>query len=147
MVARWSPKDLDELTETIAWAKQHEVPVTVFGPVPEYDGPLPRLLAYSIAWNKPGFASQHRVPSSQILDGDMQHLAVNTWHVAYVSLYQEICGGEGCLEYADAARKIPLMEDRDHLSRFGADFVVRRLVEKGELPTPRAPDRVAQARP
>ena len=146
MVARWSPKDLEELTETIAWAKQHQVPVTVFGPVPEYDGPLPRLLAYSIAWNKPGFASQHRVHSSQILDGEMQHLAVNTWHVPYVSLYQEICGGEDCLEYADAARKIPLMEDRDHLSRFGADFVVRRLVEKGELP-PSAPDRVAQAKP
>jgi len=133
LVAKWSPKDLDELTATIAWAREHHVPVTVFGPVPEYDGPLPRLLAYSIAWNKPGFASQHRVPNSKILDAEMQGLAANTWHVPYISLYQEICGGEVCVEYADTDRTIPLMIDRDHLSRYGATFVVRRLIEKGKL--------------
>jgi len=63
----------------------------------------------------------------------MQNLATNTWHVPYISLYTEICGAEACTEYADAARKIPLMSDTNHLNRFGASFVVRRLVESGEL--------------
>jgi hypothetical protein len=33
--------DLGELTATIAWVKKLHVPVTVFGPMPEYDSPLP----------------------------------------------------------------------------------------------------------
>jgi peptidoglycan/LPS O-acetylase OafA/YrhL len=133
MVGRWLEKDLSELTETIDWAKQKQLPVTVFGPMPEYDGPLPRLLAYSIAWNRPSLPSRHRVGSGALLDAEMQSMATNTWHVPYISLYREICGAEGCVEYADAAHKIPLMGDTNHLNRFGASLVVRRLVEKGEL--------------
>jgi hypothetical protein len=133
LVGRWEEKDMGGLTATIAWAKQHKVPVTVFGPVPEYDGPLPRLLAYSIAWNKPNLASQHLVAGQGSLDAEMESMATNTWHVPYISLYQEICGTEGCIEYADAAHTIPLMDDDNHLSQFGASFVVRHLVEKGEL--------------
>ena len=133
MVGRWLEKDMGELTETIAWAKQHQVPVTVFGPMPEYDGPLPRLLAYSIAWNNPSLASQHRVNSTRLLDAEMQSMSASTWHVPYISLYREICGSESCVEYADTASRIPLMGDENHLNRFGASFVVRHLVEKGEL--------------
>jgi hypothetical protein len=64
----------------------------------------------------------------------MQSMARNIWHVPYISLYREICGGRGCAEYVDAAHTIPMMGDANHLSPFGAEFVVRRLVEKGELP-------------
>jgi hypothetical protein len=133
IVGRWEQKHLDPLTELISWAKQHQVPVIVFGPVPEYDAPLPRLLAYSIAWTKPGLASQHLVASSKVLDAEMQRMAESTWHVPYISLYHEICGPDGCLEYADPAHKIPLMGDDNHLSALGASFVVQRLVDKGEL--------------
>jgi peptidoglycan/LPS O-acetylase OafA/YrhL len=133
MVGRWSEKQLPELTTTIAWAKQHNIPVTVFGPVPEYDGPLPRLLAYSIAWNKPNFASEHRVNSIGAIDAKMQDMAANVWHVRYISLYQELCGVDGCAEYADGAHKIPMMDDDNHLNQFGANLVVRRLVAEGKL--------------
>jgi peptidoglycan/LPS O-acetylase OafA/YrhL len=133
MVGRWSEKDLPELTRTIAWAKQHNVPVTVFGPVPEYDGLLPRLLAYSIAWNKPNFANQHRVNSISAIDAMMQSMAANLWHVRYISLYQELCFVDSCVEYADGAHKIPIMDDDNHLNQFGASLVVRRLVAEGKL--------------
>jgi len=133
IVGRWEQKDLDPLTGLVSWAKQHQVPVTVFGPVPEYDAPLPRLLAYSIAWDKPALASQHLVASSKILDAEMQSMAASTWHIPYVSLYQEICGADGCAEYADAAHKIPMMGDDNHLSAPGASVVVQGLVDKGEL--------------
>jgi peptidoglycan/LPS O-acetylase OafA/YrhL len=134
MAGRWSEKQLPELTATIAWAKQHNIPVTIFGPVPEYDGPLPRLLAYSIAWNKPNFASQHRVNGNAAIDAKMQSMAENVWHVRYISLYQEVCTADGCAEYADAAHKIPMMDDDNHLNQFGANLVVRRLVAEGKLP-------------
>lgn len=133
IVGRWEQKNLEPLTGLISWAKQHQLPVIVFGPVPEYDAPLPRLLAYSIAWTKPDLARQHLVASSKVLDAEMQSMAANTWHVPYISLYQEICGTDGCLEYADAAHKVPLMFDDNHLSAPGATFVVQRLVDKGVL--------------
>ncbi len=134
VVGRWEAKNLGPLSSLINWAKEHQVPVTVFGPVPEYDGPLTRLLAYSIAWNNPTLPSKHLVATPKSLDLEMQDLAKNKWHVPYISLYQEICGAQGCLEYADAANRMPMMEDTNHLSALGATFVVRRLVEKGQLP-------------
>jgi peptidoglycan/LPS O-acetylase OafA/YrhL len=133
VAGRWEEKNMEGLTELIAWAHQHQVPVTVFGPVPEYDGPLPRLLVYSVAWNKPNLASEHLVASLGSLDAEMQRMAANTWHVRYISLYREICGAQSCAEYADAAHKVPLMSDENHLSQPGASLVVQRLVAKGEL--------------
>jgi peptidoglycan/LPS O-acetylase OafA/YrhL len=87
---RWTPDNMGELTETIEWAKQRHLPVIVFGPVPEYDAPLPRLLAYSIARHQPDLASRHRVASRGVMDAQMQSLAASTWHVPYISLYQAI---------------------------------------------------------
>lgn len=133
MAARWEDKDLENLTSTIARVKELHVPVTVFGPMPEYDSPLPRLLAFSLAWNEPGLPNRHRVANTRLLDTEMQRLADSTWHVRYVSLYRAICGTDGCLEYADAAQTIPLMSDTNHLDRFGAILIVRRLVSDGEL--------------
>jgi hypothetical protein len=109
------------------------LPVIVFGPVPEYDAPLPRLLAYSIAWHEPDLANRHRVASRGVMDAQMQSLAAGTWHVPYISLYQAICTGEDCVEYADAAHEVPLMNDIGHLNEFGSALVVRRLIDRGEL--------------
>jgi peptidoglycan/LPS O-acetylase OafA/YrhL len=133
LVGRWEQKDLDSLTKVISWAKQHQVAVIVFGPVPEYDAPLPRLLAYSIAWNKPDLVSQHMIDGIKSLDAEMQQTAATAWHVHYISLYSEICNSGRCLEYADQANKLPLMGDDNHLSAPGASLVVRQLVDKGEL--------------
>jgi len=133
LVGRWEPRDLGSLTRLIAWAKLHSVAVTVFGPVPEYDAPLPRLLAYSIAWNKPSLPSQHLVAGPMLLDAEMRKIDATTWHVPYISLYKEICSTNTCLEYADPARKLPLMGDDNHLSAPGASFVVQRLIDNGEF--------------
>jgi hypothetical protein len=133
VVGRWETRDLDPLTQLIFWCKQHQVPVFVFGPVPEYDAPLPRLLAYSIAWSNPHLTTQHRVDGPKIIDAEMRRRADSTWHVPYISLYREICGADGCAEYADPGHEIPLMGDTNHLSGPGASVVVERLVAKGEL--------------
>jgi hypothetical protein len=131
--ARWQMKNMGKLAETLSWADQHHVPVILFGPVPEYDAPLPRLLAYSVAWNKPDLARQHRLANGRQLDAWMQNESQNKWHVRYVSLYQEICDGENCKEFADAAQTIPLMSDTDHLNRFGSSVIVGRLLAEGKL--------------
>jgi peptidoglycan/LPS O-acetylase OafA/YrhL len=133
LVARWKSQDMAGLTETVEWAKQHHVPVTIFGPVAEYDAPLPRLLAYSIAWNKPDLASKHLLAYSPTIDAQMQSIATSMWHVPYVSLYKATCNREGCVEYADAAHEVPLMKDGDHFTDSGSALVIGRLINRREL--------------
>ncbi|HEY1254156.1 MAG TPA: acyltransferase family protein [Terracidiphilus sp.] len=131
--ARWKPEDMAGVTETVEWAKQHQIPVTVFGPVAEYDAPLPRLLAYSITWNKPDLASKHRLAYSPSVDALMQSLDTNTWHIPYISLYKATCAQDSCLEYADSTHEIPLMRDADHFTELGSEIVVNRLIKAGEF--------------
>ena len=131
--ARWNTTDLRGVDEIVAWAKSHDINMAVFGPVAEYDAPLPRLLAYSIAWNRPDLAQEHRLAYPPVRDAQMRSLAASRWHVSYVSLYQATCEGGRCLEYADEKDAIPLLNDGDHLSGDGSKLLVRRLAGLGEL--------------
>jgi peptidoglycan/LPS O-acetylase OafA/YrhL len=131
--ARWNATDLRGVDEIVAWAKSRGINLVVFGPVAEYDAPLPRLLAYSIAWNRPDLAEQHRLAYPPVRDAQMRNLAANRWHVSYVSLYQAICESGRCLEYANEKDGIPLLNDGDHLSEDGSRLLVRRLASLGEL--------------
>jgi peptidoglycan/LPS O-acetylase OafA/YrhL len=146
VAGRWEEKDMSALLGVSEWAKAHKIPLFIFGPVPEYDAPLPRLLAYSIAWNEPSLASQHLVAGSASLDALMHNLADNTWHVPYISLYHAICDASACVEYADADHSIPLMSDTDHLSELGASVVVHELIEDGQLREINGTTTVSQAR-
>jgi peptidoglycan/LPS O-acetylase OafA/YrhL len=131
--ARWQSKDIGRLAETLEWARQHQLPVVLFGPVPEYDMPLPLLLAYSIAWNNPDLVSHHRIGERQSLDAQLEKLAANTWHVPYISLYQAVCQDRDCMVYSDAQHKIPLMGDDSHLSPAGSLVILRRLLDQGKI--------------
>ena len=130
---RWGEADFAGLGETIAWAKSRQLPVVLFGNVPEYDAPLPRILAYSISWNQPNLVASHREPSSEALDKKLADLAANTWHVPYVSLYKAVCDRGSCQEYADTERQTPLMTDGDHFSRQGALHIMQKVIAAGEL--------------
>ena len=83
--------------------------------------------------HKPEFAAQHRFSESAHLDSQLQELAASTWHIPYVSLYQAICHGGTCTEYADAARTVPMLTDSDHFTEPGSLYVMRKVVEQGEL--------------
>jgi len=131
--ARWYPKSMDGVGEIVAWAKAHGLRTVVFGPVAEYDAPLPRLLAYSIAWNMPQLAQEHLLSYSPVMDAEMRNMAEKTWHVSYVSLYRAICENDRCIEYADPKKEIPVLSDADHLSAGGSRLLVCRLVRRGEL--------------
>jgi peptidoglycan/LPS O-acetylase OafA/YrhL len=131
--ANWNSGSIAPLEETLAWAKMHQVPVVVMGCVPSYDAPLARLLAYSVAWHQSDLAGKHLVHAEGALEVSLRDVVEDKWHVPFVSLYDSLCEGSTCIEYADAARTVPLMNDRDHFNPPGALFVVRRLVASGEL--------------
>jgi len=130
---RWKSRDLNGVDEMVDWARTHGVTLIIFGPVAEYDAPLPRLLAYSIAWNKPNLAQQHRLSYSSVMDAQMENLASSRWHVSYVSLYQATCQSDRCREYADDQNEVPLLKDQDHLTEDGSRFLARRVSRLGEL--------------
>jgi len=131
--ARWYSSSLDELGEIAAWGQKHNVRVVIFGPVAEYDAPLPRLLAYSIMRNEPDIAQKHRLPYSPVMDATMQSLAANNWHVCYVSLYKATCQGDRCIEYADKEKKVPILSDADHLTEGGSILLTGELSHSGQL--------------
>lgn len=131
--SQWYPGSMPGLAGIIRWSKEHGVRTTVFGPVAEYDAPLPRLLAYSIAWHKPELPQEHLALSSRAMDEQMAMLGTAKWHVPYVSLYRATCDAKNCTEYADGTDDIPLLRDGDHLSKEGAVLIVRHLVESGKL--------------
>jgi peptidoglycan/LPS O-acetylase OafA/YrhL len=131
--ARWYPDSLSGISEIAAWAKAHSVPLVVLGPVAEYDAPLPRLLAYSITWNKPHLAHEHLSAYSSAMDNRMRALADKLWRVPYVSLYEATCEANLCIEYADAVNGIPLLNDSDHLSEAGSEVLMRRVIHSGAM--------------
>jgi hypothetical protein len=63
---RWGTERVKS-AQTIDWAQKHQIRLILVGPVPEYDAPLARLEAHSIAWNKPDLVSKHRA-------GDEDHV-------------------------------------------------------------------------
>jgi len=131
--ARWTERDLPLIGETIDWAKEHKIHVILFGPTPEFDGPLPRLLTYSITWNMPRLTQGHRKLFVERLDSELQKLAMEKWRVPYVSLYQANCPSGTCTVYADVEHRIPLMFDSQHYTLRGSELVVGRVIEKGGL--------------
>jgi hypothetical protein len=129
----WQPGDLSGLDDTLHWARDHHIEVTVFGTVPEYDAPLARLLAYLIAWNRPTLVAEHRISRDSELDRQIRRSVEDKWHFRFASIYDVLCSGGECKEYADVNCGIPLMDDSHHFNRFGAQLVVQQLISRGEL--------------
>jgi len=132
IAARWERSDLPRLTETITWARRHEIRVTVFGPMLQYDSSLPRLLATSIRDNDPTIPYSHRVAECARLDTEMSATAETTWQVRYVSFFKKLCRGASCIEYA--GHGVPLQFDYGHLTRDGSVLLAQMLLQSDDLP-------------
>jgi hypothetical protein len=134
VAGRWIAEDIPSLTKLVAWTKDNNIPLVIIGPTQEYDDALPRLLAYSITRKDPEYAYKHRDVGLAPLDQRLQDLAANVWHVQYISLLKTICQQDGCVEYADQQKRVPLMFDTDHLSEEGSQLVVGSLSASHQLP-------------
>lgn len=128
--ARWEEPDLDSLGLTLEWARAHGLPVVVFGPIVEYDRPLPRLLAESIVRGDASVAQRHRSGSVEQLDDAMSAVA-RAHGVSYVSLLRTICSDGSCTQYA--APNVPLQFDYGHLTAEGSLLLARRWQKAGAL--------------
>jgi hypothetical protein len=135
LTARW--RDVSEfakLAPTVAWCQQHDIPVYIFGPVVEYDAPLPKLLAYEIAFKDPGVVERHMRKEFFAMDAAMKQMAEADWKVHYISIAEAACSGGECLHYADPAETTAFLGDDNHFSNAGSKLIAQRLLVSGELP-------------
>ena len=146
LAASWLPGDLEELGRTIDWLKRHNLTPIVFGPVPEYDTALPRLVALGLRSADPNpILSSHRLPRSLAVDRRMAQLARDEWKVRYISAFDNLCNpqvekltgsnlqsGDGCPVLA--APGVPLQFDYHHLTVEGSILYAQQMRSRHQLP-------------
>lgn len=127
--SRWLQRDLPGLEELLSWAKDRGIPVTLFGPMVEYDQALPRILAAAAGSKDPRVAESHQITNME-LDNALSAIAAK-YGAAYVSYYTLMCTAGRCLTTTPDGS--PLEFDTDHLTKQGSLLVVRKLIETGVL--------------
>ena len=128
---RWKATDGPRLIETIQQIRQSIPTVYVFGPIAEYDLPLPSLLARGVYFKNPDLHKEFLVPDRKILDHSMEASLAGSG-ATYISVYDKICpiGGEcATLDH----NGMPLQFDYGHLTRYGAGIVVRSMMGQSTL--------------
>jgi peptidoglycan/LPS O-acetylase OafA/YrhL len=129
IAARWRERDVPGLERVLAWAKERTIPVTLFGPMVEYDLALPRILAYAAQSDDPRTADSHLVKNEK-LDRILWSLA-SEYNAKYISFYDLLCASNRCSKFVPDGS--PLEFDTDHLTKEGSLFVVQKLIDTGQL--------------
>ena len=124
LAAAWRDEDLPALSITLDALKQRGIDTTVLGPIVEYETALPRLLVDGIMRDDPAIAGAMRTPGIRERDRAMARLVVAKG-ATYVSVYDVVCRGGDCDEFADS--DVPMQFDAGHLTAQGSIEVGRRL--------------------
>jgi peptidoglycan/LPS O-acetylase OafA/YrhL len=123
LAARWNIDDLPALIQTIKQLENATTEVVVFGPIIEYDFPLPRLLAsYQTRLEISDF--NHYLTIKNIDSAFSK--AIKETSAQYISVLDTICkSNTTCSLTTDA--NIPLQYDYGHLTFEGANQMLLRI--------------------
>ena len=145
IAGRWRQADFPELGRTIVWIQQHGIQVILFGPNPEFDVQLPRLLTLSLFDPKLALIDRHRRIEPLQTDEKLSALARDQWKIRYISAFENLCAtnvkrktetplqmNSGCPVYATAG--VPLLFDSNHFSVDGSIFFARTMRARNQLP-------------
>jgi hypothetical protein len=124
LAASWKDEDLPILSTTLQILRSRGLDVTVLGPIVEYDGALPRLLADEIRHNDASIATAKRISGIEVRDRAMSRMVTDSGAI-YLSVYDLVCRKGRCDEFAEG--DIPLQFDAGHLTAQGSLEVGRRL--------------------
>jgi peptidoglycan/LPS O-acetylase OafA/YrhL len=124
LAASWKDEDIPALSSTLEALMSRGLDVVVLGPIVEYDGALPRLLADEILHNSPSIAGAMRTPGIAERDRVLRRM-VTAKGATYLSVYDSVCRDGRCDEFAEG--DVPLQFDAGHLTAKGSLEVGRRL--------------------
>ena len=135
---RWQHADTEKLSDTVYWMQNHGIATVLFGPMIEFDTPLPRLIALAIRDQKVEQIGIHRALGAQTLD---EVLAAMHLPATYISSYEDLCDrserqGPQTLYHCPiwAAAGVPLLFDTDHLTKEGSILFAKAIQSRGQLP-------------
>ena len=123
IAARWKTEDAALIHATINAMKKKNREIILFGPIIEYEAPLPRIMARSINVNNPSLPSSMEVNEVSITDkaiGD----AANRAGARFVSLIDVMCPGSHCITLQHGK---PIQFDYGHLTEEGADLLLKKM--------------------
>lgn len=125
IAARWDNADIPSLDATLTAIEKVGVPVVVVGPHPEYYAQYPLVLAYEELTGK-SLADRFFRRSQWVLDANIREMieSRHSANVKYYSVLNRVCSDHVCTKQIDGA---PLLSDRDHFTRVGADLAVKPL--------------------
>lgn len=124
LASRWRHNQAGTLKETIALFQAQGVDVTIIGPVPEYQGALPVLLAKGVAAGNPDRVQGLRDPKKAGIDAKIRKIAEASG-ARYRSVQDTLCKDEVCQFYTKDGG--PIAFDYGHLTSPGARIVVGTL--------------------
>jgi peptidoglycan/LPS O-acetylase OafA/YrhL len=131
---RWSKvSDVIDLIPILNLLTARHVRVYVIGPVPEYEAPLPLLLALSLKWGDPTLAQSRRDRDLDTLDKELAQKFEHYPGVTYLSAFEELCHAGECQEYVDNAHTVPVLVDDNHLSNAASLQLVSKWAAAGQL--------------
>jgi hypothetical protein len=129
----------------VRWLQQHNLKVIVFGPVMEFDAPLPRILASALRDRKMGELGRHQLSDSREFDPVLAAIVRKKLGVPYISAFEDLCQSQvemeaksqpetrnGCPLYA--APGVPLLFDTDHFTPAGSELYASIIRSRNQLP-------------
>lgn len=122
--ARWHAEELIYLAPTIRAIKSENLAVTVIGPVVEYNGSFPSLLARSTLVEDPKWLDTTRKRSVEELDRKMEAI-VRAAGADYFSIYRAECPPAGCRTLTKNGE--PYHWDSAHLMHSSAQELVAQM--------------------
>lgn len=134
LAGRWWAKDLPRLAETLDWFRDHDIPVILVGPIPQYSDDLTRVLILSWRFHDPDLPRKRMLDWPRGVDRDLRKLAADKG-VPYISLFDLLCDKGSCVTLVDP--DTPLQWDYGHMTPEGSRFVAGRLRDRGLFPPKR----------
>jgi hypothetical protein len=130
--ARWTAADAATLAALIDRLKQPGRDLVVFGPIVEYQRPLPQVIVASMQQRDPTVIKARRTPDrGQPVDRVIAEAARRSG-ARYVSVFDALCPGDMCTVLTDAG--IPVQYDYGHLTLSGSRLLMSRIASQLDLP-------------
>jgi hypothetical protein len=131
LAARWRPRNLPALADTLKALKLKGVSTVVIGPIVQYQYALPRLLADGVRFHDPNLYLRFKDREVDVLDDQIAALAAANG-AEYISLPKLMCSPGRCatLSYKNE----PLQFDTGHVTADGSVFVSQLIKDHGLLP-------------
>lgn len=121
LAGRWRENDIGLLTRTVRTLRRRGYDVTVIGPIDEFEGEFPLLLARTIHMDDLSNMEHFRIADMAILDKRLKPLILAEG-AAYYSVRDEECPNNKCIYFAK--NKVPIHFDYGHVTQQGAEMLL-----------------------